>query len=264
MNRQVSLHQLSLRDVGPVDLAQLAPEAGFSSISVFLYPPAPQLDIFPRLEPGPVLQAFKRELNASAVRVHNIEALPFSGRTDPAYFLPVLDMAADIGASRATVLIYDRDLARASNRLSQTCSAAAERGVAISIEFMGFSTLKTVEEAAQFVQQNGHENLSLLVDPLHLARTGGTVQDLKPLARSVGALQFCDAPVDAPEDQFSEAVEDRGIPGEGDLPLQDLLDATAPELPLDVEVPMRRLKNQGVSPLERARRLKASLAQYRY
>lgn len=262
--RRVSLHQLSLRDIGPVALAELAPQAGFSSISVFLNPPAPQLDIFPRLQPGAEMQAFRSAQVAAGVSVHNIEALPFSGRTDPDSFLPVLDMAAEIGAARATVLIYDKDLERASDKLSATCTAAAERGIAISIEFMAFSALTTVGKAAHFVRKNGHPNLSLLADPLHLLRTGGTVKDLVPLVDSIGALQFCDAPLQPPEDLFAEAVEDRGIPGEGAFPLQEFLDRTAPDLPLDVEVPMLRLQKQGVSPLDRARRLQASLAQYRY
>lgn len=261
--RRITLHQLCLRDIGPVELARIAPQAGFGSVSVFLHPPAPQLDIFPRLMPGAETAAFRTALWDGDVQVHNIEALPFSGRTDPADYLPVLDHAAEIGAGRATVLIYDRDLARASDRLTQTCAAAAERGIAISIEFMAFSALTTVGQAAEFVRANGHPNLSLLVDPLHLARTGGTPADLPPLADTIGALQFCDAPMATPEDAFAEAVENRGIPGEGELPLQDLLDQTAPGLALDVEVPMLRLQTMGIGPLERARRLQAALTTYR-
>ncbi|MFT4150882.1 MAG: TIM barrel protein [Paracoccaceae bacterium] len=262
-DRRITLHQLSLRDIGPVDLARLAPEAGFGSVSVFLHPPAPQLDIFPRLQPGAETAVFRAALREGGVSVHNIEALPFSGRTEPDDYLPVLDHAAEIGATRATVLIYDRDLARASDRLSRTCAAAADRGIAISIEFMAFSALTTVGQAAEFVRANGHPNLSLLVDPLHLARTGGNPAELPALADTIGALQFCDAPLAAPEKAFAEAVENRGIPGEGELPLQDLLDQTAPGLALDVEVPMLRLQEQGISPLDRARRLRASLAAYR-
>jgi len=261
-DRLITLHQLSLRDVSPIELVCLAPEAGFSSVSVFLHPPAAQLDIFPRLQAGAETQAFRAALREHGVSVHNIEALPFSGRTDPADYLPVLDHAAEIGARRATVLVYDRDLERASDRLSATCDAAAARGIAISIEFMAFSALTTVGLAADFVRRNGHGNLSLLVDPLHLARTGGVPEDLVALADTIGALQFCDAPLAAPEDPFREAVEDRGIPGEGELPLQALLDATAPGLALDIEVPMLRLQTEGLSPLLRARGLRHSLSAY--
>ncbi|RNI15187.1 sugar phosphate isomerase/epimerase family protein [Paracoccus pantotrophus] len=261
--RILTLHQLSLRDTDPVALVQTAGATGFPFVTVFLHPPAPQLDIFPRLLPGPPTRAFVQALQADGVQVHNIEALPFSGRTDPAGYLPVLDHAAEIGARRATVLIYDRDLARASDRLSQTCDAAAARGIALSIEFMAFSSLPRVGEAADFVRQNGHANLSLLVDPLHLARTGGSPAQLAPFADTIGALQFCDAMLAAPEDAFREAVEDRAIPGEGELPLQALLDATDPGLPLDVEVPMLRLEKQGLDPIARAHLLKRALRRYR-
>lgn len=263
-SRILTLHQLCLRDTDPERLAGVAAETGFPFVSVFLHPPAPQLDIFPRLHPGPQTRAFRAALEAGGVRVHNIEALPFSGRTDPADYLPVLDHAAEIGAMRATALIHDRDLGRASARLSETCDAAAARGIAMSIEFMAFSTLPTVTGAAAFVRANGHPNLSLLLDPLHLARTGGSPADLDDeTARQVGALQFCDAPLAAPDDAFREAVEDRAIPGEGELPLQDILDRAAPGLPLDVEVPMLRLQKRGVGAVERARLLKASLDGFR-
>lgn len=258
--RLISLHQLSLRDLSPRELVAVARPAGYSSVSVFLHPPAPQLDIFPRLAAGEETTAFRRVLAGEGVAVHNIEALPFSGRTDPELYLPVLDQAAEIGAKRATALIYDRDLGRAAATLVRSCDAAAARGIAISIEFMAFSALKTVRQAADFVRSTGHGNLSLLVDPLHLARTGGHPDELPPLADTIGALQFCDAPRTAPADPFQEAVEDRGVPGEGDLPLQALLDRTFAGLPLDIEVPMLRLQLQGVSAPERARRLKESLA----
>lgn len=261
MSRLLTLHQLSLRDVAPAALPGVARAAGFDAVSVFLHPPAPQLDIFPRVLPAEA-DAFAASCRDAGVAVHNIEALPFSGRTDPDAYLPVLDLAARIGAARATALVYDSDHARAGDRLARTCDAAAARGIALSIEFMSFSSLRTVGEAAAFVRATGHPNLSLLVDPLHLHRAGGDPSDLPALADTIGCLQFCDAPLAAPEDPFAEAVENRAIPGEGALPLQALLDA-CPGLPLDVEVPMLRLQQAGIAPLDRALRLRDSLRAYR-
>ncbi len=261
--RILTLHQLSLRDTTPTGLVQVAAETGFPFVTVFLYPPAPQLDIFPRLLPGAATAEFTSALRTHGVAVHNIEALPFSGRTNPDDYLPVLDHAALIGARRATVLVYDKDLTRASDNLSKTCDAADARGIAISIEFMAYSTLSTVVQAAEFVRRNGHANLSLLVDPLHLVRTGGSVDVLPALSDTIGALQFCDAMLATPHDAFAEAVEDREIPGEGQIRLQDFLDMTDPSLPLDIEVPMLRLQKQGVTPVARAHRLKDALAAFR-
>lgn len=261
-DRILTLHQLCLRDIGPVDLVRTAAATGFGHVTVFVHPPAPQLDIFPRLLPQDS-KSFCDALEAHQVQVHNIEALPFSGRTDPADYLPVLDQGAQIGARRATVLVYDRDLGRAADRLAVTCDHAGERGIAISIEFMAFSALQTIARAADFVRGTGHRNLSLLVDPLHLARTGGSPADLAAVADTIGALQFCDAMLAAPDDPFREAVEDREIPGQGQLPLQDFLDQTDSALPLDVEVPMLRLQHQGLDPIARATLLKLALSAYR-
>ena len=46
---RLALHQLSLRDVAPVDLPGIARGAGVDTVSVFVTPPSPDLDIFPRV-----------------------------------------------------------------------------------------------------------------------------------------------------------------------------------------------------------------------
>ena len=58
-----------------------------------------------------------------------------------------------------------------------------------------------------------------------------------------------------PSDQayFHEAMHERQIPGDGELPLNDLLDALPSDVVVALEVPMRSRAEAGASPLERAR-----------
>ncbi|MET7680406.1 hypothetical protein [Streptomyces sp. NPDC005423] len=54
---------------------------------------------------------------------------------------------------------------------------------------------------------------------------------------------------------LDEAVNERAIPGQGEFPLEEVLSLLPPEVTVSAEVPSRSLKQAGVSPEERARRI---------
>jgi sugar phosphate isomerase/epimerase len=259
MPHSLALHHLSLRDVAPEDLPGIAREAGLSQVSVFVQAPSPELDIFPRVTKGKECKAFNEACRAADVSVHNIEVFSLGPDTRIADFEPALDLGAEIGARRLTALVQDPDLSRAAARMAALAEAAQSRGMAVSIEFMRFSRLRSIEAGADFVARVGHANLTLLVDPLHLFRTGGRIGSLAAIDPAlIGAAQFCDGPMAAPANAFAEAVEDRAIPGEGEFPLVDFISALPGGCPLDIEVPMKRLADAGHTPSDRARRLCAA------
>lgn len=256
MPHPLALHHLSLLDIAPEDLPAIAREVGFSRVSVFVTPPSPDLDIFPRIKPGQSCRAFTDACRANGVLVHNIDVFSMGPEARVESVEAALDLGAEIGAQRLTALVQDPDLGRAAALMADLSEAAESRGIKVSIEFMKFSALRSIKAGADFVAQVGHPNLSLLVDPLHLVRTGGTISDLKAIDPAlIGAAQFCDGPLAAPANAFAEAVEDRGIPGEGGFPLVDFLLSLPGDCPLDIEVPLKRLSDAGQTPLERARLL---------
>ncbi|MCL7466136.1 sugar phosphate isomerase/epimerase [Phaeovulum sp. NW3] len=259
MNPALTLHQLCLRDVAPADLPAIAAQVGLGSVSVFVIPPSAKLDIFPRIPPGQGLRDFVAACRGHGVGVHNIEVFSVAPETEIADFDAALDMGAEIGARRLTALVQDPDRARALDQMCALADAAGARGIAVSVEFMKFSELRNIGAGARFIADSGHPNLTLLVDPLHLFRTGGSVADLAATdPRVIGAAQICDGPFLAPANAFAEAVEDRGIPGEGAFPLSAFLAALPADCPIDIEVPLKRLADAGVPPVERARRLVAA------
>ena len=256
MTHPLALHQLCLMDVAPVDLPGIAREAGLSCVSVFVTPPSTDLDIFPMVKAGRELKSFVAACRTHDVRVHNLDCFSIGPETDFADLEPALDVGAEIGARRLTALVQDPDAGRAAARMAQFAQLAQARGIAVSIEFMMFSKVRSIEAGAELVSRSGHNNLSLLVDVLHLIRTGGNIADLKATdARLIGAAQICDGPLDVPEVGFGEALHNRGIPGEGEFPLPAFLAALPTDCPVDIEAPLKRLADRGVSPLERAQRL---------
>ncbi|MBV0911058.1 sugar phosphate isomerase/epimerase family protein [Anianabacter salinae] len=244
-----------MRDVAPVDLPGVARAVGIDTVSVFVTPPSPDLDIFPKVQHSD-LASFRSACAENGVGVHNIEVFSIGPDTDVAAFARALDLGAEIGATRLTALVQDRDERRAADGLAALADAAAARGIAVSIEFMKFSECRSIGAGEALLREIGHDTLSLLVDPLHLFRTGGTIADLAACDPAlIGAAQLCDGPLDAPKSAFAEAVHDRGIPGEGAFPLAAFIDALPADIPIDMEVPMKRLATAGVGTVERAQRL---------
>jgi sugar phosphate isomerase/epimerase len=97
----------------------------------------------------------------------------------------------------------------------------------------------------------------LTIDSLHLARCGETPADIAALDPAlIGAAQICDGPLAHPGQNayFYEALFQRGIPGEGELPLLDFLKSIPADVLVSPEVPLKALRASGVSIRECARR----------
>lgn len=90
-------------------------------------------------------------------------------------------------------------------------------------------------------------NGKVLIDALHLFRSGGTVADVQAMdAHLIGALQLCDAPLQGPDPSdtpaiLAEARAGRLPPLEGELPLVELIQVVPSTTPISVEVPMAPL-----------------------
>ncbi|CAM5191775.1 Sugar phosphate isomerase/epimerase OS=Castellaniella defragrans OX=75697 GN=HNR28_003404 PE=4 SV=1 [Castellaniella defragrans] len=138
----------------------------------------------------------------------------------------------------------------------QACELAAPLGLKVDLEFMPWSGINSLAKAAQVVTAAGQANGAVLVDTLHLSRSGGTPADIAAFDPGLfGYVQVCDAPPVPPSslDEIAhEARVARLIPGEGGLPLADVLAALPDGLPVSLELPMKDLARK-MPALERAR-----------
>jgi sugar phosphate isomerase/epimerase len=114
-----------------------------------------------------------------------------------------------------------------------------------------------VKAANEVVTAAAQPNGGVLLDPFHLFRSGGTVQDIASIDPTrLRYAQFCDAPPVAPptvQAISEEARFERLFPGEGGLPLREFLHALPAGIPLGLEVPTRELA-RSLGPVERAAR----------
>src|SRR3546814_5098503 len=117
---------------------------------------------------------------------------------------------------------------------------------------MGSADLPTALAAIHHVAR---PELRLLIDTMHFIRSGATVADLRAVdPQRIGYAQLCDVPrVSSYAQYMDEARYERLPPGDGELPLAEIVAALPPQIVIGLEVPRRALAEAGVGPRERLR-----------
>lgn len=68
---------------------------------------------------------------------------------------------------------------------------------------------------------------------------GNCGRSCKTALGSVGYIQLCDAPTHGTGDYLTEAMFERNVPGEGELPLPNYLAALPRDVRIGLEIPLR-------------------------
>jgi sugar phosphate isomerase/epimerase len=129
----------------------------------------------------------------------------------------------------------------------------AALGMELVIEFGPCMAVADLPTAVAAVRHVGRSNTKLLIDTMHLVRSGSGAADLAALDPAmIGYVQLCDVPLVCNyADYVEEAKYERMMPGTGELPLLDIVKVLPPHLAMGLEVPQRGLAKSGVGPHER-------------
>ena len=218
MKRRLFLAPTTLLDATPVAYLRAALDSGCDGVGLRLHP-SPNLPFHP-VDDIVEVKALLREL--PLLDIYSFYLLP---QTKVDAFRPALELGAELGAKYALVQGDDPDYARLQDNFGRFCDAAAPLGLSAAVEFVPARHLATLPKALQLLREARRTNACVLVDALHLARSGHAAADLKML--------------DLPYAQISDgilATGERRIPGEGDLPLGAFLEALPASATLSVEV----------------------------
>ena len=198
---------------------------------------------------APLLRAVKAAVARTGVRVLDAEVVTLLPQTDVAALRPYLDAAAEIGTEFVQVVSEDADRARTTERFAALCDEASGFGLKVAIEFMRKREVRTIEDAAEVVTGAARANGGVVLDALHLSRSGGTPASVTKAGPALVAYaQLCDAPAAIPSlpEIIAEARTGRLFPGEGELPVMELLDVLPESVPLSIEVANRAHAGLGV------------------
>jgi sugar phosphate isomerase/epimerase len=152
-----------------------------------------------------------------------------------------LEIAAELGAATVVAVHFGAPatIDHAAERFAELSARAAERGLAIALEYPAFATIHDLETTAEIVSRAGRTNGGIVFDTWHHRRGGSDAQNLSKLdGAQVFSVQLADG-ARQPVGSLLEDVQHRAMPGTGELDLVELvreLDARGVRAPVGIEV----------------------------
>jgi sugar phosphate isomerase/epimerase len=166
----------------------------------------------------------------------------------------MIEAAAAVGARNLLVVSRGVDDDQFTERFGELCDLAAPHGIGCSIEFLAFMSVSSLGQSIDILDRLNRPNGGVLIDGLHLARTGGVPADVASLAPArLAYAQLCDAPAEAPVDAYFDALDGRSTLGDGGLPVRTLVDALPDHTALSMEIRSAALRSAFPDATDRAR-----------
>ena len=255
----IALSALTVLDAPAPVAVDAAAHAGFDSVT-FRLTDGVNAQSYPLVDDAVLRRETLAHLNHHGLGVLDVEVVRLRDGIDVPALGPVLEVAAALGARHLLVINQSLDEARAAEAFGAICAQAQPYRLRPVLEFMAFTATRTAEDALRLVERAGHDGGGVLVDALHLSRSGGSPAELHSIVQQAPGrfpyAQLCDAPSAAPQGGrrglYQEAVESRLLPGEGKLPLAEMVRALPAGIPLSIETPVAAIAH--LSPQARAQR----------
>jgi sugar phosphate isomerase/epimerase len=239
----------TVHQAGLLEMIELAARHGFPTLQV-----PPDL-YFACRDEGIGAAALRRRLSDAGVRVRLIDAITAGipgMRSEPVAFkgrtMPRWDAAACLEANdalEAPVLNLSHyqghavPLAEMAEAVGAASRLAASHGVTVALEFIPESGIPTIREAQAITAACGEANCKIMLDTWHLSRGGHGAADIRALPPgAIAAFQLSDRIAPPPGTAYVP-MTGRLLPGEGELPLGDIVAAAlanSPGLTIEVEV----------------------------
>jgi sugar phosphate isomerase/epimerase len=238
--RPLSLDHLTVIEASPLELIEAGAAGGFEQVGMRIVRPTAAADIVDVIGQPQLQRELKTLMASTGVSIGLIESIWLSPESDPASLEPALMTGAELGACRALVVGNDPEEGRLADTLGRLAQAAQNYGLEIAFEFMPFTQVRSYDQALRLMRQVAQPNLRLLIDALHMNRSGQDLAALDKLDSSiVSYVHLCDAPAKLPQPEAlrEEARLSRLYPGEGELALDAFLDAMPDDAALGLEAP---------------------------
>jgi len=248
MNR-ISLASGVVPECGPLETIKAAATAGFDAVGLW---------IEPRLWTTQLIRATKTALADSGLQLLDVEVVWIKPQSDTSDHKRCIDIGIELGAKNVLCVSSDPDMGATAARLAELCVHAEPGEMRVSLEFGVFTEVKTISMALAVLDAVGHPLRALLIDPIHVDRSGATAADIAAVpAWLLPYAQFCDASANRPDPEdfnavITDAIDLRLQLGEGRLPLRAMLRALPDNIPLAIELRSKALRDAYPDPSERA------------
>ena len=246
----LGLEYLSVFGLDPVAFIRLARELGLSSVGLNMNGASNALakPADPGFRDDPKRRAeIVQALRDNGITLTLVEGFPVTPASTAGDFASDLDHLAEMGAQKLCCVIIDKDKMRAQAQFRQVAELAAERNLVVTTE-LGAGIARKLQSALDIAAAVNHPAFGLLIDTMHFFRSGSTIADFAAIDPSlVRHIQLCDVPMPAAiESYMEEALFERRAPGDGDLPLADLVAHIPAHATIGLEIPIRSEMQKGV------------------
>jgi len=257
MSHILSLAAGTLPEFQPEQVARAAGEAGYSHCG---------FTIEPDKWNAAALATTKAAVAEHDLSVLDVEVvwIPEGGKLTDEHRL-IIDAGLELRASNVLVVSSEPDQDRAAAALHQLCDWAAPGNMRVALEFLMITAVQSMDSALAIIRKADHPAAALLIDTIHFRRAGHHPEQLEELeACLLPYTQICDGNADC-ESSFEAFLEDavdlRSCPGEGTLPVADIIRALPRDIPLSLEIRSKAYRDQFPDATERATAVRtASLA----
>lgn len=249
MNR-ISLASGVVPEFGPVETIQAAAAGGFDAVGLW---------VEPENWTASTTRDCRTALADTGLELLDVEVIWIKPDSDMAAHKAVIDIGAELGAKHALCVSSEPDMGATAAALAELCHHAEGSKMRVALEFGIFTEVKDLAIAMAVLAQVAHPLRALLIDPIHVDRSGTTPAQIAAVPRDLlPYAQFCDAPAKRPDpDDFNEIITDaidlREQCGEGGLDLAAIYQALPAEIPLSIELRSKALRDRFPDPGERAK-----------
>jgi sugar phosphate isomerase/epimerase len=241
MGWQFSLAHLTSLQCSPPQLIEIAARAGYEFVGLRPIPVgAHDEPLHPFATDRALFSRTKAALAATGVRLLDIEVARIIKEAQPQDYLPAIEAAAQLGGKHVLSSAWCDDPPYIQDFFAELCALARQFGLTVDLEFVTWSGIRTLNEAADLVRASQCDNAGIVVDTLHFDRCHADVATLGSLPSDwFHFVQISDAPAKYSNEREELIRIGRGARlylGEGGIDVAAIL-RRLPAVPLSVEIP---------------------------
>jgi sugar phosphate isomerase/epimerase len=242
--RRFSLAHLTLLDTSPPELVRIAALTGYDYVGLRTIPLHIPGDPLYELHTGGVLfGATKAALEATGMRVLDVELARIVENCDPVEYVPAMEAAAALGARHLLSSIWTSDRSLAIDRFGRLCDLAKPLGLTVNLEFVSATPWSTLAGARDIITASARDNAGLMVDTLHFHRAKTSLEELDDIPpRWFHYAHIADDRREVPatlEESRRIMREERLYPGEGAVDIAGILAHLPDSVVCAIELPHR-------------------------
>ena len=253
----IGIDHLTLLHVSPPELVSIASETGFDAVGIRVHTAGRAEEPWPMTAGSPMLKETLERLRETGIQVLDVEVFQLEPDTRQQDYKMLLEVGGLLGARFINVMGSDADIDRLADNFAQLAADARPYGLRPLIEPMAYRPVHSLDLAARIAQRS--KGGGILVDSLHFQRCGDNFDRLHSIESILlPVVQLCDAPLVGPTgqprprwlprgmatdipDALLESRAMRLLPGDGELPLRELLASMPDGIPINVEAPVLAL-----------------------